>query len=207
MIERFLRRVRNHDVADDAWLVVGLGNPGPKYADTRHNIGHMVADLLADRLDAKFTSHRRGRSEVIEARLGQLPGVRIVLAKPRTYMNTSGGPVAGLSEFYKIGPERLAVIHDELDLPYGSLRLKAGGGDNGHNGLKSVRAALGTGDFCRVRFGIGRPPGRMDAATFVLKPFSAEERKSLDLEIEHAADAVEALVTRGLVHAQNTYNS
>lgn len=207
MIAWFRRRKWTQEVADDAWLVVGLGNPGQKYADTRHNVGHMVVDVLAERLGAKFKAHRRGRADVVEARLGEHPGVRAVLAKPRSYMNTSGGPVASLSDFYKIGPDRLAVIHDELDLPYGALRLKVGGGDNGHNGLKSVRASVATGDFCRVRFGIGRPPGRMDPAAFVLKPFSAEERKTLDLEIERAADAVETLVTRGMVHAQNTYNS
>lgn len=194
-------------MAGDVWLIVGLGNPGASYAATRHNVGHMVVDLLARRIGASFTAHRRGRADVIETRFGEPPGSRVVLAKPRSYMNNSGGPVASLVEFYKVSPDHVAIIHDELDLPYGSLRLKSGGGDNGHNGLRSVRAALGTGDFCRVRFGIGRPPGRIDPAAYVLKPFSADERKILDLEVDRAADAVEALAVDGLAHAQNHYNS
>jgi PTH1 family peptidyl-tRNA hydrolase len=188
-------------------LIVGLGNPGQEYAGTRHNVGQMAVDVLAARLGAKFKAHRRGRADVVEARLGGPPGQRVVLAKPRSYMNVSGGPVASLCEFYKVAPEHVAVLHDELDLSYGSLRIKVGGGDNGHNGLRSIRAALGTGDFFRVRIGIGRPPGRMDAAAFVLKPFAAEERKTLDLEVDRAADAAEALATRGLVYAQNHFNT
>lgn len=194
-------------MSDDTWLVVGLGNPGPSYAATRHNVGVMVLDLLAARLGEKFKVHRRGRAEVIETRLGDVPGVRTVLARPRSYMNESGGPVASLGEFYKIDPDHLVVIHDELDIPFGTLRLKRGGGDNGHNGLRSIRSALGTGDFCRVRVGIGRPPGRMDPAAFVLKPFSATERRDLELEVDRAADAVEALVVDGLTYAQNHYNA
>jgi PTH1 family peptidyl-tRNA hydrolase len=131
----------------------------------------------------------------------------VILAKPRTYMNESGGPVAGLRDFFKVPLERLVVVHDELDLPYSGLRLKLGGGDNGHNGLKSIRRSLGSGEFNRVRLGIGRPPGRMDAATFVLRDFGATERKDLDLELERAADAVEALVTDGLERTQNAFNT
>lgn len=193
-------------MSDDMWIVVGLGNPGPDYAGTRHNVGHLVVDLLAERAGTKLKSHRRGRSDVAETRLGGPPGVRTVLARPRTYMNLSGGPVAALCQFFKVAPERVVVLHDELDLPYGALRIKLGGGDNGHNGLRSVRAALGTGDFHRVRFGVGRPPGRMEPAAYVLKPWSAAERKELDLNVERAADAVEALLVDGLAYAQNHYN-
>ena len=188
---------------DDVWLVVGLGNPGPGYAGNRHNVGFMVLDLLAGRIGGKFKAHKT-RAEILE---GRLAGTRVVLAKPRTYMNESGGPVTGLRDFFKVPLDRLVVVHDELDLPYGALRLKLGGGDNGHNGLKSLRRSLGSGEFLRVRFGMGRPPGRMDAAAFVLRDFGAAERKDLDLEVDRTADAVEALVTQGLERAQNTYNS
>jgi len=184
-------------------LVVGLGNPGPAYAGNRHNVGFLVVDLLAERMSARFKSHR-SRGEIVEGRLG---GTRVVLAKPRSYMNESGGPVAALTDFFKVPLERLVVVHDELDLPYGGLRLKLGGGDNGHNGLKSVRRSLGSGEFHRVRLGIGRPPGRMDAAAYVLRDFSSVERKGLDLEVDRAADAVEALVSDGLERAQNAFNT
>ena len=190
-------------MADDAWLVVGLGNPGAGYAGNRHNVGFMVVDVLASRMGAKFKTHK-ARADVVE---GRLSGARVVLAKPRTYMNDSGGPVAGLRDFFKVPLERLVVVHDELDLPYGGLRLKLGGGDNGHNGLKSLRRSLGSGEFNRVRFGIGRPPGRMDAAAFVLRDFGAAERKDLELDVDRAADAAEALVTDGLDRAQNTFNT
>lgn len=190
----------------DAWLVVGLGNPGPTYAGTRHNAGAMVVDLLAERAGAPLKSQRKFRADVAEVRFGDLPGSRAVLAKPHTYMNESGGPVALLADFYKITPDRLLVVHDELDLPFGTVRLKLGGGDNGHNGLRSVRARIGTGDYCRLRFGIGRPPGRMDPAAFVLKPFSTVEKREIDLEVDRAADAAEAVVVDGLTYAQNHYN-
>jgi peptidyl-tRNA hydrolase, PTH1 family len=184
------------------WLVVGLGNPGPEYLATRHNAGALVADVLADRVGGRFKAHK-SRAELVEARLGP---DRVVLAKPRSYMNESGGPVAGLLSFFKVPVERLVVVHDELDLPYGSIRLKQGGGDNGHNGLKSVRRSLGTGEFFRVRVGIGRPPGRQDPADWVLREWSSTERKDLDVHVERAADAVEALLADGLAEAQNRYN-
>jgi PTH1 family peptidyl-tRNA hydrolase len=190
-------------MADDAFLVVGLGNPGPGYAGNRHNAGFMVADLLAERQRARFKAHK-SRADVVEGRVG---GVRAVVAKPRSYMNESGGPVAGLRDFFKVPIERLVVVHDELDIPYGALRLKLGGGDNGHNGLRSIRRSLGTGDFLRVRFGIGRPPGRQDPADFVLKDFSAAERKDLGYHVDRAADAVESLLADGLERAQNVYNA
>jgi PTH1 family peptidyl-tRNA hydrolase len=191
---------------EDRWLVVGLGNPGPQYLANRHNIGFVVLDVLAGRTGSSLKGHRM-QAEAAEARIGGPGGTRVVLARPRSYMNESGGPVAGLAGYYAIPPERLVVVHDELDLPFATLRLKLGGGDNGHNGLKSIRRSLGTGDFYRVRFGIGRPPGRMDAATFVLRDFSAPERKDLDLEIDRAADAVETLLAAGLEKAQNAFNS
>ncbi|MEU8797991.1 aminoacyl-tRNA hydrolase [Spirillospora sp. NPDC048819] len=192
----------------DLWLVVGLGNPGPSYAKNRHNAGFMVLDVLAGRVGGKFKSHRSkvfgARADVLE---GRLAGARAVLAKPRSFMNVSGGPVKGLCDFYKVPVERLIVVHDELDIPFGAVRLKRGGGDNGHNGLRSVTSALGTREYLRVRFGVGRPPGRMDAAAFVLKDFSAAERKVLDLEVDRAADAAEALIADGLGAAQNVFHA
>lgn len=189
--------------AEDRWLVVGLGNPGPGYAGHRHNVGAMVADLLADRAGGRFRAHK-ARADLVETRFGEIP---VILAKPRSYMNESGGPVCAVRDFFKIDPSHMVVIHDELDLPFGTLRLKLGGGDNGHNGLRSLRAALGTGDWFRVRFGIGRPPGRMDPAAFVLRDFSAAERKELPFLLDRAADAVEALLAHGLARAQNAYHA
>jgi PTH1 family peptidyl-tRNA hydrolase len=154
-------------------------------------------------MGAKFKAHK-ARADVVE---GRLAGSRVVLAKPRTYMNESGGPVVGLRDFFKVPLDRLVVVHDELDLPFGGLRLKLGGGDNGHNGLKSLRKSLGSGEFFRVRFGIGRPPGRMDPAAFVLRDFSAAERKELDFLVDRAADAVGSLTREGLDRAQNAYHA
>jgi PTH1 family peptidyl-tRNA hydrolase len=190
-------------VGADVWLVVGLGNPGPSYAGNRHNAGFMVLDVLAGRAGGRFKAHK-ARADVLE---GRLAGARAVLAKPRTYMNESGGPVRALRDFYKVPVERLVVVHDELDIPFGTLRLKRGGGDNGHNGLRSITRSLGDKEYPRVRFGVGRPPGRMDAAAFVLKDFSAAERKVLELEVDRAADAVEALVSGGLEAAQNVFHA
>jgi PTH1 family peptidyl-tRNA hydrolase len=189
----------------DAHLVVGLGNPGPAYRRNRHNVGFAVVQLLADRIGGRFKAHK-GRADVLEGRLGPLPGRRVVLAKPRSYMNESGGAIAALRDFYKVPTERIVVVHDDLDLPFGSLRLKLGGGDGGHNGLRSITRSLGGRDYVRVRFGIGRPPGRMDPADFVLRDFSPVERKELDYSIDRAADAVEILVLDGLERAQNLFN-
>ncbi|HEV7826280.1 MAG TPA: aminoacyl-tRNA hydrolase [Mycobacteriales bacterium] len=190
-------------MADEPYLVVGLGNPGPSYAGNRHNVGAMVLDLLAERVGGRFKSHK-GRADVVEGRLG---GDRVVLAKPRSYMNESGGPVAGLRQFHKVPLDQVIVVHDELDLPYGTVRLKLGGGDNGHNGLRSITRSAGGKDYLRVRVGIGRPPGRQDPADFVLKDFSGAERKDLPLLVDRAADAVEALVAQGLEAAQNTIHA
>ncbi|MGH8868272.1 MAG: aminoacyl-tRNA hydrolase [Actinomycetes bacterium] len=193
-------------MAEDVWLVVGLGNPGPSHGGHRHTVGFHVLDLLAERAGGRFKAHK-GRADVLETRLGGVPGHRVVLAKPRSYMNESGGPVASLLDYYGIEPDRLVVVHDELDIPYGTLRLKLGGGDNGHNGLRALRRSLGTGDFYRLRFGIGRPPGRLDPAVFVLKDFSPAERKDLAYHVDRAADALECLVVDGLDRAQSAYNS
>lgn len=192
---------------DSPWLVVGLGNPGPEYAANRHNVGFMVADLLASRAGGKFKAHK-SRAQVLEARIGA-PGPgsrRIVLAKPQSYMNLSGGPVTALRDFYKVPTERIVAVHDELDIDYGALRLKLGGGDNGHNGLRSITKVFGTRDYLRVRFGIGRPPGRMDPATFVLRDFATAERKDLPFLVDRAADVVESLMTRGLEATQNDFH-
>lgn len=191
------------------WLVVGLGNPGPTYAGHRHNIGYLVADELASRMGAGFRAHKSGRADVVEGRFGApgQPGPRVVLARPRCYMNETGGPVKALATFYKVPPERVVAVHDELDIPFDTMRVKLGGGDNGHNGLKSLRSSLGTGDFHRVRVGIGRPPGRQDVSDFVLSGYSAAERKVLPLQVDTAADAVECLVAEGLERAQQKFNS
>ena len=187
---------------DDVWLVVGLGNPGPKYAGNRHNTGFLVLDEIADRVGGRFKAHK-GRADVIE---GRLAGARAVLAKPKTYMNESGGPVASLRDFYKIPIERIVVVHDELDIPFGAIRLKRGGTES-HNGTRSISKALGSRDYLRVRVGIGRPPGRQDAADYVLKDFGATERKELAFLFDRGADAVEALITDGLEPEQNTFHA
>ncbi|MFJ2649146.1 aminoacyl-tRNA hydrolase [Streptomyces sp. NPDC087420] len=194
--------------ANAPWLIVGLGNPGPGYEANRHNVGFMVADLLAKRIGGSYKRAQKAQALVIEGRLGAPgpTGRRVVLAKPTSYMNLSGGPVAGLRDFYKVETANIVAIHDELDLDFGALRLKLGGGDNGHNGLKSMTKSMGP-DYHRARFGIGRPPGRMQVADFVLKDFSSVERKELDYLVDRTADAVEALVTQGLERAQSTYNS
>ena len=181
------------------WLVVGLGNPGPTYAGNRHNVGFMVLDLLAERVGGRFKVYK-GRADVVE---GRLAGQPVVLAKPKSYMNESGGPVSSVRGFFKVPLEQVVVVHDELDIPYGAVRLKRGGGDNGHNGLRSITRATGSKEYLRVRVGIGRPPGRQDAADFVLKDFSSTERKELDLLLVEAADAVELLLAKGLEAAQN----
>lgn len=194
--------------ASAPWLIVGLGNPGPEYAMNRHNVGFMVVDLLAERIGGRFKRASRAQAQVLEGRIGPPgpAGRRVVLAKPMSYMNLSGGPVNALRDFYKVPTAQVVAVHDELDIDYGTLRLKLGGGDNGHNGLKSITKATGP-DYHRVRFGIGRPPGRMPVADFVLKDFSSAERKELDYFVDRAADAVECLVVEGLERAQSSYNS
>ncbi len=186
----------------ERWLVVGLGNPGADYAGTRHNAGFDVLDVLAEREHTRFKAHK-GRALIAETRVA---GVPTVLAKPTSYMNDSGGPVASVSAFFSVPVERLVVVHDELDLPFGGLRVKLGGGDNGHNGLKSVRRSLGSGEFYRVRLGVGRPAGRRDVVDHVLRGFTGAERKELPFLHDRAADAVTSLLTDGLDRTQNAYN-
>ncbi|MET7425628.1 aminoacyl-tRNA hydrolase [Dactylosporangium sp. NPDC005555] len=188
------------------WLIVGLGNPGPEYARHRHNVGFMVADLIAQRAGLRFSRHRRVAADVAEGRLG-IGGPRVVLVKPMTFMNLSGGPVAGLAQFYKVPVAQVIAVHDELDVPYEQLRLKQGGGEGGHNGLRSMSQSLGSKDYVRVRFGIGRPPGRQNPADFVLSDFGTAERKELDFFVDRAADAVEMVIERGLEPAQNQYHA
>lgn len=189
----------------DTWLVAGLGNPGPGYSQNRHNVGQMVLDVLAGRIGGTFKSHK-ARAVVLEGRLAP-GGPRLVLAKPLTFMNLTGGPVSALCRFYGIEPDHLVVIHDEIDIPFNSIRLKTGGGEGGHNGLRDISKALGTKDYPRVRVGVGRPPGRQDAADHVLRDFSSAEKKELPLLLEDVADAVEALITDGLLSAQQKYHS
>lgn len=195
-------------VTGEVWLVVGLGNPGPSYAGHRHNVGYLVVEELARRMGSSFRAHKSGRAEVVEGRLGApgVPAPRVVLAKSRGYMNESGGAVKTLATFYKVPADRIVAIHDELDIDFGTLRVKQGGGDNGHNGLKSLRSSLGTGDFYRVRAGVGRPSGRQDVADFVLSNYSAVERKELPFQVDTAADAVECLVEQGLEQTQQRFN-
>lgn len=192
----------------DPFLVVGLGNPGPGYAGNRHNVGFMVLDLLGERAGERFRAHRGGRRASTKAEVAEvrLDGARLVLAKPQSFMNDSGGPVAALAAYYDIPVERCVAVHDELDLPFGVVRLKQGGGDNGHNGLRSLRRSMGSGEFFRVRVGIGRPTGRQDPADYVLRDFSGALRRELAIEVEFAADATVAVVVDGLPAAQNRYN-
>jgi peptidyl-tRNA hydrolase, PTH1 family len=189
-------------MGDERWLIAGLGNPGQQYAGNRHNAGFMLADLLADRAGARFGRDRSGAL----VGTGRLAGSPVTLVKPLSYMNESGRPVAAVRTFYKVPPGRVLVLHDELDVGFGEVRLKLGGGPGGHNGLRSVTAALGTGDYYRARIGIGRPPGRMDPAAFVLHDFAAAERAELPLLLSLCADAAETLLASGLPAAQNEYH-
>lgn len=185
-------------------LVVGLGNPGPDYAETRHNVGFRVVEILASRAGGGRFSKHKSNADVLESRLADR---RAVLAKPRTYMNVSGGPLAGLLHYYSIAIEDLVVVHDDLDLGFGVVRLKRGGGEGGHNGLRSISSSIGTRDYLRVRFGIGRPPGRQDPADFVLRRFAGTELKELEFAVDLAADAVQALLADGLEPAQNRFHA
>ena len=205
LLDRLRSRRKEPAVADNTWLVVGLGNPGAQYAGNRHNVGQMVADELAARVGATFKSHKTP-SRVAEGFLGP-GGPKLVIAKPNGYMNTSGGPVSGLLKYYSLPVDRLIIVHDELDIPFDTVRLKQGGGHGGHNGVRDVSKALDGGGFTRVRVGIGRPPGRQDSADFVLKDFSGTEKQTLPNLVSDAADAVEAIVSHGLVVAQQRFHS
>jgi PTH1 family peptidyl-tRNA hydrolase len=189
----------------DTWLIVGLGNPGPEYSGNRHNVGQMVLDGLAGRIGGKFKAHK-ARALVLEGRLG-IGGPRVVLAKPGTYMNVSGGPVSALSRFYDVEPSRVVAVHDEIDIPFNTVKLKIGGGEGGHNGLRDISKALATKDYLRVRVGVGRPPGRMDTADYVLRDFGTAEKKELPFLLDDAADAVELLIREGLTAAQQQFHT
>ncbi|MGW4941309.1 aminoacyl-tRNA hydrolase [Actinoplanes sp. NPDC004185] len=190
---------------DAPWLVVGLGNPGREYAGNRHNVGFMVADLLASRVGGKFGRAKRAVAEVAEGRLG-FGGPKLILVKPLTFMNLSGAPVVALAQFFKVPVDNVVAVHDELDVPYGQVRVKRGGGEGGHNGLRSMSKSLGSKEYARVRFGIGRPPGRQDPADYVLSDFAGAERKELEFLVDRAADVVEAVVLEGVEWAQNKYH-
>ena len=205
LLDRLRSRRKDPLVADNTWLVVGLGNPGPQYAGNRHNVGQMVADELASRLGAAFKSHKTP-SRVAEGFVGP-GGPKLVIAKPNGYMNTSGGPVSALLKYYSLPVDRLILVHDELDIPFDTVRLKQGGGHGGHNGVRDVSKATDGGAFTRVRVGIGRPPGRQDSADFVLKDFSGAERQALPNLVSDAADAVEEIASHGLVAAQQRFHS
>ena len=188
----------------DTWLIVGLGNPGAQYQGNRHNVGQMVLDELAGRIGAGFKTHK-ARAQVVEGRLG-IGGPRVVLAKPMTYMNVSGGPVSALANFYGISPNHVVAVHDEIDIPFNTVKLKTGGGEGGHNGLRDISKALSTKDYLRVRVGVGRPPGRMDTADYVLRDFGTAELKELPFLLDEAADAVELLLRDGLLAAQQKFH-
>jgi PTH1 family peptidyl-tRNA hydrolase len=190
---------------DAPWLVAGLGNPGREYAGNRHNVGFLVADLLASRLGAKFGRPKRVVAEVAEGRLG-FGGPKLIVAKPLTFMNLSGAPVVALAQFFKVPVDNVVAVHDELDVPYGQVRVKRGGGEGGHNGLRSMSKSLGSKEYARVRFGIGRPPGRQDPADYVLSDFSGAERKELEFLVDRAADMVESVVLEGVEWTQNKYH-
>lgn len=192
-------------MSSDTWLVAGLGNPGPGYAGNRHNVGQMVLDELAKRVGSKFKTHP-SRAQIIQGRIS-VGGPRVVLAKPMTYMNLSGGPVANLAKFFGIGVEDLIVVHDEIDIPFDTVKLKRGGGEGGHNGLRDISKAMGSKDYLRVRAGVGRPAGRMDTADWVLQDFSKSEKQNLPFLIDNSADAVELLMSSGLEAAQGKFHT
>lgn len=189
------------------WLVVGLGNPGPEYAATRHNVGQMVVDVLASQYRVKWSTHK-SRTDVAAFKIGVgIDSESVIIAKSKSYMNESGGPIKALASFYKVEPAQIIALHDELDIPFAAIRSKLGGGDNGHNGLKSLTAALSTADYFRIRLGIGRPLGQQDPADFVLKSFSSAEKKCLEEFLTRGSEAVESLITKGLEVTQQNFNS
>jgi PTH1 family peptidyl-tRNA hydrolase len=192
------------DFMTETWLIAGLGNPGPGYSRNRHNVGQMVLDELAARVGGSFKTHK-ARAQILEGRLGP-GGPRVVLAKPLSYMNVSGGPVSGLATFYSVDAAHVVVVHDEIDIPFNTVKLKLGGGEGGHNGLRDISKALDTKDYLRVRVGVGRPQGRMDTADYVLRDFSTAEKKDLPFLLDEAADAVELLVRDGLTVAQQKFH-
>lgn len=198
-------RKKETALAEDRWLVIGLGNPGPKYEQTRHNVGQMALDQIAQELSESFKSHKTN-SRIAVGRL-RVPGPQLILMKPNTFMNLSGGPASQSAKYFDVPVDRIIVLHDELDVPFGNVKLKQGGGHGGHNGLRDITKALGTPDFLRVRIGIGRPTGSKDPADFVLSPFNSTEKKELDLLLADAADATSSIVFDGLLKAQQDVHS
>lgn len=193
--------------APQRWIVVGLGNPGQEYLKTRHNIGAMAVDALAKKFNSSFSLHKRVNS-VAEFRIqNQDLQAQLLLAKPLSYMNNLGGPVKSLRDFYSVENSKIIALHDELDIDFATMRIKFGGGENGHNGLKSMTGSLGSPDYFRIRLGIGRPQGSCDPADFVLKTFNSEERKELDFFLSKVCDAIELLILEGLEKAQSAFNS
>ena len=194
-------------MSSSPWIIVGLGNPGEQYEATRHNVGQMVIDELAKRHNVKLSSHK-SRTDIAAYKLGVgVAAFSVILAKSKSYMNESGGPIKALANFYSVEPENIIALHDELDIPFAAIRTKFAGGDNGHNGLKSMTSAFDGPDYFRVRLGIGRPMGEQDPADFVLKAFSKVEQKDLGEFIDRGADVVESLITKGLEVTQSTFNS
>jgi PTH1 family peptidyl-tRNA hydrolase len=197
------RRRSSEPPTGDRWIVAGLGNPGDRYERTRHNAGSMVVSVLLDRAGASFRRHRSG-SLVAET---TIEGRRVVLARGMTYMNDSGRPLGELARWYKTPAERFVVVHDEIDIPFGTVRVKFGGGTAGHNGLRSIESHLGTKDFLRVRVGVGRPRGLGDPVDHVLSEFGPSERKALPDVLSQAADAVELIIANGSERAMNEVNT
>jgi PTH1 family peptidyl-tRNA hydrolase len=193
------------DFMTETWLIAGLGNPGPGYSRNRHNVGQMVLDELAARVGGSFKTHK-ARAQILEGRLGP-GGPRVVLAKPMSYMNLSGGPVSGLATFYSVDPAHVVVVHDEIDIPFNTVKLKLGGGEGGHNGLRDISKALASKDYLRVRVGVGRPQGRMETADYVVRDVSTTEKKDLPFLVDEAADAVELLIRDGLTTAQQKFHA
>lgn len=183
-------------------IVCGLGNPGKEYERTRHNAGFLAIDVLAQELGARYWKNKPGAA-VCEV---SVAGRKVVLVKPQSYMNTSGGPISKLCREYKIRPEELLVIHDELDIPAGDVRVKVGGGHAGHNGLRSIIDKLGSRDFSRIRTGIGNPPGKMPVADFVLKQLRAREADDFDATCARAADAAGIALVHGVIYARDHVN-
>ena len=197
--------LQRRKLSSSTYVIVGLGNPGPGYSHNRHNVGQMVLDVLANRVGVGFKAHK-SNSVIAETRLG-IGGPKVVLAKPLSFMNNSGGPVSNLAKFFDVDADHVIVVHDELDIPVQDVRIKIGGGHAGHNGLRDIISALGTQEFIRVRVGIGRPPGSQEVSDFVLKDFSSSEKKELPTTLESAADAIEAILVDGLIKAQQRFHS
>jgi PTH1 family peptidyl-tRNA hydrolase len=202
ILDRLRHRTPTEDLSGDVTLIIGLGNPGREYASHRHNIGFQIADRWAAAHELKF-SKMQHHAMIAPGRANDR---RVIVAKPQTYMNDSGRSVGALLKFYKVPPDRLLVLFDDLDLPFGVIRLRSDGGAGGHNGMRSIIGQLGTNQFARLRFGIGRPPGRMDPAAFVLHDFNRDEAAELSSAVDRAVEAIDVFIASGLTAAMNKYN-